>query len=100
LFSSFFLTQCRCSQQDAERTVQAFEDLRREYEKLRSQKMDVEVALQATRQDVQVAHAINSRLQQDVEVLSECVVRCDGLVCALPHAPYPLRSQRRPHSIF
>ncbi len=54
--------------------MHAFEELRREYEKLRMQKMDVEELLQSSRQDVQKAQAVNSRLQQDVEVLSECAV--------------------------
>jgi hypothetical protein len=73
-FVFIFLILCGCSQQDAERTVHAFEELRREYEKLRMQKMDVEELLQSSRQDVQKAQAVNSRLQQDVEVLSECAV--------------------------
>ena len=55
--------------------MQAVEDLRRENEKLRLQRTDVEALLLKTRSDVQVSQTINGRLQQDLtnhlDVLSE-----------------------------
>ena len=55
--------------------MQAVEDLRRENEKLRVQRMEVEALLQKARSDVQVSQTINGRLQQELtnhlDVLSE-----------------------------
>ncbi len=55
--------------------MQAVEDLRRENEKMRVQRMEVEAMLQKARSDVQVSQTINGRLQQELtnhlDVLSE-----------------------------
>ncbi len=77
--------------------MQSTEDLRRENELFRMQKMDADSLLQNARQDLHVAQTINNRLQQDLAVLSECVLCLDDVCARLTLCG---RSQRRSHSIF